>query len=141
MSLLSHFPVFDSHYQVYLEEIDLQGVVYHVNYLKYLDRARADYLLSLGFPVQTMIMEQGINLVVSELTINYMRPAQMGESIRVRTRTEHIRGASMIFVQEIWNQALSICFVRASVKLACVDAKFKAIPMPKDLRRGLESGH
>lgn len=141
MSILSPLQVFDSHYQVYLEEIDLQGVVYHVNYLKYLDRARADYLLSLGFPVQTMITEQGINLIVSELTINYLRPAKMGAYIRVRTRTESIRGASLIFVQELWNQDLSLCFVKARVKLGCVDAKFKPIPMPKDLRRGLESGH
>lgn len=140
MSLFSHSRVFDSRYQVYLEEIDLQGVVYHVNYLKYLDRARADYLLSLGFPVQTMIMEQGINLVVSSLTINYLRSAQLGDEVRVRTRTENIRGASMIFEQEIWNQDLSICFAKASVKLACVDSKFKPIPMPIELKRGLESG-
>lgn len=140
MSLFAHSPVFDCRYQVYLEEIDLQGVVYHVNYLKYLDRARADYLLSLGFPVQTMIKDQGINLVVSELTIKYLRSAQLGDEVRVRTRTNALRGASMIFEQEIWNPDLSICFAKANVKLACVDNKFKPIPMPIDLKRELESG-
>lgn len=126
---------------MYLEEIDLLGVVYHVNYLKYLDRARSDYLLVLGFPVQTMIKDLGINLVVSRITIDYICPAQMGEQIRVRTQTESIRGASLVCVQEIWNQNLTICYVKASVKLVCVDGKLKPTPMPIELRRGLESGH
>ena len=131
---------FDSLYEVYLEDIDLMGVVYHINYLKYLDRARVAYLLKLGFPIQTMIKEQGINLVVSKLSIKYISPAQLGMKIAVRTGVESVRGASTVFAQEIWNEALSICLLRASIKLACVNSQFKPIAIPKELKRGLESG-
>ena len=87
--------------RVYIEDTDLGGVVYHANYLRYLERARSDMLRAMGIDQRASI-EQGIGVyAVAELRIRYVKPARLDDELVIVTRLEEIRGASCVLHQKI----------------------------------------
>ena len=69
-------------YRVYYEDTDAQGVVYYANYLKFFERARTEYLRSLGYE-QKNLMEKGIIFVVRKVIVKYLLPANLDELIKI----------------------------------------------------------
>jgi acyl-CoA thioester hydrolase len=93
----------EHHYRarVYFEDTDLSGIVYHANYLRYMERARSDMLRLAGID-QRAAMEGGEGAwAVTDLTIKYRYPAKLDDDLLVVSTVEAVRGASVIIVQRI----------------------------------------
>jgi len=91
------------HYRarIYFEDTDLSGIVYHANYLRYMERARSDMLRLAGID-QRAAMEAGEGAwAVTDLTIKYRSPAKLDDDILVVSTVEAVRGASVIIAQRI----------------------------------------
>lgn len=119
--------------RVYYEDTDAGGIVYYANYLKFLERARTEWLRSLGIE-QDGWLELGIGFVVRHVELDLRQPARFNAELRVAVAVEQLKRASVVFSQWIENaEGEMIC--RATVKAACVDFNqaaggVKPIPMP-----------
>ena len=87
--------------RIYWEDTDAGGIVYHSNYLRFMERARTEMLRSLGFSQQQMKEAGEALIVVSKLEITYRRPAKLDDLLTVHTRVESLKHASVIFEQTI----------------------------------------
>ena len=98
-----HFPL-----RVYFEDTDLSGVVYHANYLRYMERARSDMLRVAGID-QRGAKENGDGVyAVADLSIRYMRPAHLDDDLIVRSRVVDVGAARCLIHQEIWRGDLQL---------------------------------
>ena len=87
--------------RIYFEDTDLSGVVYHANYLRYMERARSDMLRLAGID-QRAAMDSGEGAwAVTDLTIKYRRPAKLDDDLLVVSTVEAVRGASIVIAQRI----------------------------------------
>ena len=121
--------------RVYWEDTDGGGVVYYANYLKYLERARTEFLRQLGFE-QDDLLQQNILFVVRQVTVDYIRSAHFNALLRVETTIEHLKKASLVFQQQIFqlDAEREVLVNRARVKVACVSADgFKPTAIPEDI--------
>jgi acyl-CoA thioester hydrolase len=114
--------------RVYWEDTDGGGIVYYGNYLRYLERARTEWLRSLGFSQRELAEEPGVLFAVVSLNIEYRRPAKLDDEL-VITCEPAVEGAATIrFAQQIYRSAgaaltKDALLVEASVRVACVDAR------------------
>ena len=121
-------PTTENHYsnfRVYYEDTDAGGVVYHANYLKFMERARTDWLASFGCMPQQPADSWGIIFAIRHVTLDFVKPARLGDSIRVSVRLDAIRGASMEISQSI--SGVQGELVRGRFRIACVDAENLAV--------------
>jgi acyl-CoA thioester hydrolase len=118
---------------VYYEDTDSGGVVYYANYLKFMERARTEWMRSLGIEQDRLASDPGIVFVVRSASVDFLRPAVFNDLLRVRSRVAQARRASLVFDHEILSMAGSddpLC--RGRVKVACVDADgFRPRPIPR----------
>jgi acyl-CoA thioester hydrolase len=127
--------------RVYYEDTDAGGVVFYANYLRFMERARTEWLRSIGFEHETLINEHGILFAVRSVTIDYKRPAHLDDLISITSQLISNRGASIKFRQLIKNGADEL-LAQAEVKVACLNATtMKASPMPKELLLELTNDH
>src|SRR5664279_3819289 len=99
--------------RVYYEDTDATGVVYYANYLRYLERARTEWLAAMGFSVAALEAEHGIVFVVHRLQIEYRRPARLSDDVivtlamtdlgrtRLSVRQQVIRGEEVVTSAEV----------------------------------------
>ena len=106
--------------RVYWEDTDGGGVVYYANYLKFLERARTEWLRSLGFVQTELAKNPGIIFVVASLTIDYRRPARLDDALVVVCDYEPDGAVCMRFNQRILRN--DDVLIEASVRVACLDA-------------------
>lgn len=132
--------MFSSQFQIYYEDTDLAGVVYHANYLKYMERGRTDYLSHLGFDLHDLFLKQGIQFVICDIHAKFIKPASLGDKITILTRVTKIGAAKMFFEQAVAkkqeNQLVTLC--EGKVVVACLDKTFKPIRIPEALREELK---
>ena len=121
--------------RVYYEDTDLGGVVYHANYLKFLERARTEWLRSLGFEQDGLRKRLGIQFVVVGVQVAFQRPARFNDALVVSVKVADIQRASLVFEQAIREASLGNALVcSAEVRAACVDSvTFKPKPMPREI--------
>ena len=91
------FPV-----RVYWEDTDAGGIVFYANYLKFFERARTEWLRSLGLHQHTLRAQTGGVFVVSETTVKYHRPAQLDDLLTITAQVQHLGKASVVFAQQAW---------------------------------------
>ena len=118
--------------RVYYEDTDAAGVVYHSNYLKYMERARTEWLRATGFSHEQLREREGVIFVVTDMTISFKKPACMDQQIEVRVSLFEAGGASLRFLQTIINESQEL-LCAAEVNVACLDSgsmKPKRIPNP-----------
>ena len=127
------FPV-----RVYYEDTDAAGVVYYANYLKYMERARTEWLAAIGFPLPAFEREPGVVFVVHRCEIDFRAPARLNDSLVVTVEVLH-RGASRLVArQEVRRDDATLTAARVS--LACVDAaRWRPVRIPAPLAERLES--
>ena len=123
-----HWPV-----RVYYEDTDAGGVVYHANYLRFMERARSEWLRALGHPVDQIAEREKKLFVVRSVQLKFERPAQLGEELLVSAELVDTRRASMRLRQEI-RRGTGDLLVSAQVELAMVDSEtFRPVRLPRFL--------
>lgn len=114
--------------RVYYEDTDAGGIVYYANYLKFFERARTEWLRSLGVNQDLLLREHDAMFVVKSVSADYHAPARLDDVIKLTLRIEKLGRASIQFVQEAW------CGERllntAHVKVGCVDSALRPRAVP-----------
>lgn len=108
--------------RVYYEDTDAGGVVYYANYLKFMERARTEWLRQRGFEQQRLIEQDGVMFAVRRAELDYRRPARLDDLLTVSARIAASGSASLTFAQEVVRDADQSVCCRGRVKVACVDA-------------------
>jgi len=117
--------------RVYIEDTDAGGIVYYVNYLKYMERARTEFLRALGYD-KPAILSTGQLLVVHSASVNYRRPARLDDLLTVSAVPIKIARSSVTFLQQVFRDEELLC--EASIRIACVDASsMKPSALPEDI--------
>lgn len=120
--------------RVYYEDTDAGGVVYYANYLKFFERARTEYLRSLGFEQDELRACYGILFAVRAIEVDYRAPARFNDRLWVSARPAEVRRASLTFGQEIGRVGEDSPLCAARVKIACLDAEcLRPRPVPAHL--------
>ncbi len=124
--------------RVYYEDTDSGGVVYYANYLKFMERARTEWLRALGFEQDTLKHEQGVIFAVRAVSVDFRKPARFNQLLEVSAKVIQHGKASLSFEQHIRHNNELLC--SGQVKLACLDAvTLKARPIPQHLFTQLSS--
>ena len=127
------FPV-----RVYFENTDAGGVVYHGEYLKFLERARTEWLRHLGFDHQTLAANHRVVFIVSSVVADFVKPARLDDTLSVSVQLESLGKVRCIFAQEVRRE--DEVLVKAKVTVACVAGEtFKPVEIPEALRRKMEA--
>jgi acyl-CoA thioester hydrolase len=121
--------------RVYWEDTDAGGIVYYANYMKFMERARTEWLRDLGFEQAALREEHGLIFVVVDLQAHYRKPAQYGDLLQVSCRVEEVTRASLTFVQQIHRDSVAgDLLLEGKVRVACLDAlKYRPRPLPAAL--------
>lgn len=114
--------------QIYYEDTDHSGVVYHANYLRYFERAR-EHLLGVDELVR-LWTEQGVGFVVYRANLRYREGARHGETLEIRTRVSLASDYRAIFDQQVWRPGGGRAIVEGEVELCCVDREQKLVRLP-----------
>ncbi len=113
---------------VFIEDTDATGFVYHANYLKYLERARAMLLYHKGISHAQLIQQKNLMFIVKSCEIEYKRPAYFEDELNVYTDIEEVVGARVKLKQSIVRGAELL--VKANITLACVTVEGRPIRLP-----------
>lgn len=117
--------------RVYIEDTDAGGIVYYVNYLKFMERARTEFMRSLGFG-KDYIFNHDLMFVVRDVAVNYRKPAQLDDELVATAQISRLRGASMSFHQSV--RRGEEIMAEGEIGIACVDrAGVKPRRMPADM--------
>ena len=122
-------PVFSWPVRVYYEDTDLGGVVYYANYLKFLERARTEWLRSLGYAQTELATVNGVVFVVRSIALDYLKPARFDDSLEVTVELADTGASRIGLAQRVRRGAEDL--VTADVDIACVHtATFKPVRIP-----------
>ena len=122
--------------RVYYEDTDSGGVVYYANYLKFMERARTEWLRELGFEQTQLLDEHHVIFVVREVGIEYLRPARFNDLLDVTVSLAEAGRSQIVLKQTVENGDL---FSRATVKVVCVDGEsFKPVRIPAIIKDKIE---
>ena len=123
--------------RVYYEDTDAGGVVYYANYLKYMERARTEWLRQLGFEQRVLAQADGIVFAVRSATLEFLKPARFDDLLWATLRISERGGASLGFEQSLTRDEVTLC--QGTVRIACLDAnEFVPRPIPARIRERLE---
>ena len=117
--------------KIYYEDTDCGGVVYYANYLRFMERARTEYLASRGYSVK-MLMDQGTIFMVFRVEIDYKAPARYGETIEIETWVRDVTRATMIFEHVMREKMSRRVLVECRAKVVAVDANARPKRMPEE---------
>jgi acyl-CoA thioester hydrolase len=115
--------------RIYYEDTDTGGVVYYANYLRYMERARTEWLRDKGFEQTDLADEYNIVLAVKHVAVNYLRPAKLDDALHVSADVTRFASASITFSQQVKRDDELLC--DGEVRIVCLDSltfKPKQIP-------------
>ena len=128
---------FKSRFKVYYEDTDIGGVVYYANYLKFVERARTEFLREIGIPHEDIKKKWSVEFVVRSSLIDYIKPAFLDDLLEVRTYCVEVRGASSTLKQVVLKEDTLI--VDTTIKIACISMEnSRAVKMPSDIRAAFD---
>ncbi|PIV35679.1 MAG: tol-pal system-associated acyl-CoA thioesterase [Lysobacterales bacterium CG02_land_8_20_14_3_00_62_12] len=120
--------------RVYWEDTDAGGVVYHGSYLRFLERARSEWLRARGIDQSQLKRERGLVFVVSRVQLSFRRPARLDDQLLASCVLAERGGASLRFTQTLVRLGDQTVLVEAEVRAACVQAtSFRPRAIPADL--------
>jgi len=123
--------------RVYFEDTDAGGVVYYANYLRFMERARTEWLRQRGFEQDRLRADTGILFVVRSVQLDLKRPARFNDALSVTCRPSALGRVSIDVAQSVARDGLELA--SASVRLACVDAeRFVPVAIPAPVRSAIE---
>lgn len=118
--------------RVYYEDTDLAGIVYYANYLKFIERARSEWVRGAGVDQVRLRADRGLVFAVRRVEADYLRPAVFDDLLEVRTALVEVGGARLVLDQDIWRGEERLFAAR--VVLVCVGADMRAARIPAELR-------
>jgi len=118
--------------QIYYEDTDHSGVVYHANYLKYFERAR-EHLLGVDELVR-LWEEEGIGFVVYQVRVKFREGARHGRTYEIRTTVKQGSPFRAVFTQQVWEPQGAAWMVDGEVELCCVDREGKLVKLPESVQ-------
>jgi len=118
--------------RVYYEDTDLAGIVYYANYLKFIERARTEWVCSLGIDQMALRTTHGVVFAVRRVEADYLRPARFGDDLIVETALQSMGGARLMLDQAI-NRGGERVF-QAIVTLVCLTDDGHAARLPAEVR-------
>ncbi len=124
--------------RIYYEDTDHGGVVYHANYLKYMERARTEYLRRAGFEQSRLAAEEDVVFAVSRSDIHYIKPAMFDDLLLVKTEISEAKGARIYFKQQIYRG--DEVLIEADILVACMSRSGKPKRIPAYVLEGLNKG-
>jgi acyl-CoA thioester hydrolase len=129
--------------RVYYEDTDFSGVVYHANYLRFMERGRTNYLRLIGADQRALFSEvereaPGFAFVVRSMTLDFLKPARMDDVLEVATVPVEVKGASITLLQKVTRGEELL--VEARVRVAFVSGG-RARPIPRPLRIAMRADH
>lgn len=131
--------VFSIPIRVYYEDTDAGNVVYYANYLKFMERARTEWLRALGFEQDELSRHDGVLFAVRSARLEFLKPARFNELLQATVRVNQRGKASITFAQEIRRDELTLC--EGEVKVACLDAAtFTPRPIPEGMGSKIDAG-
>ena len=109
---------FSHQLRVYIEDTDAGGIVYYVNYLKFMERARTEFMRSLGYGTG-YIFSSDLMFVVRDVAVTYNLPARLDDELEVTASVVQVRGAALVFQQTVRRR--DELLAQGDVTVACVD--------------------
>jgi len=126
-------PPFRFELRVYWEDTDAGGVVFYANYLKFFERARTEWLRSMGHAQERLRTDHGVMFVVTHTSVRYLQPARLDDVLAVTVQVEHAGRAQMTVFQQAWRQADTgdQLLAQGTIRVGCVDAgTFRPLRIP-----------
>ncbi|MCP4126222.1 MAG: tol-pal system-associated acyl-CoA thioesterase [Gammaproteobacteria bacterium] len=124
--------------RVYYEDTDSGGVVYYANYLKFMERARTEWLRHLGFEQDLLAEQEGIIFAVRRAEVEFVAPARFNDALEVRVGIVERKRASMTFRHEIINSSSGTTLCSGRVQIASIDTiKLRPRPIPESVLKEL----
>ena len=124
--------------RVYYEDTDAGGVVYYANYLRFLERARTEWLRHLGFEQDALMRDPGVLFAVRRVELDYLLPARFNDRLEVHSRIVRLAGASLDFAQTVvrLDDGAELCRGRGRVACLRVD-DLRPARLPAAIKRRL----
>lgn len=123
--------------RVYIEDTDAGGIVYYVNYLKFMERSRTEFLRSLGYD-KPAILDEGLLLVVHSAQVNYRRPARLDDQLHATSEIVKLARTYVEFQQNILRGNELLC--EGLIRIACVGGEtMKPTPIPAAMFERIKS--
>lgn len=122
--------------RVYYEDTDASGIVYHANYLRFIERGRTDVLRCAGIGHRRMMDADDMTaFTVRQMTIRFVAPARLDDALEVRTRFVEMKGARIRAEQSVWRD--DALLFEAEVEIAVIDSAGRARRIPAFVRDAL----
>jgi len=138
-------PPFSFPLRVYWEDTDAGGIVFYANYLKYFERARTEWLRSLGHEQERLRVETGAMFVVTDTAVSYRSPARLDDLLDVTVHVKHAGLAQMTISQQAWRsnaQGKKTLLAEGTIRIACVNAgTFRPQRVPISITRSLQKNN
>ena len=113
--------------RVYYEDTDAGGVVFYANYLKFFERARTEWLRSMGVGQHALAKDENVIFIVKSTTVDYLAPAQLDDTLKISVNISRLGRASVSFMQEAWrldaDGANGKLLARGAIDVVCVKAQ------------------
>lgn len=127
--------------RVYWEDTDAGGIVYYANYLRYMERARTEWLRALGIEQDVLMTQQQLMFVVVHADVSFRKPARYGDKLQVSCVLAERSRASMTLRQQVVREQTQELLVEGEVRIACLDSeKFKPRGLPENVVREMAGG-
>jgi len=120
---------------IFYEDTDFSGVVYHANYLRFLERARSSFLNLLGITHANLWDEHELAFTIRKVAIEYKSPAKVDDHLVIHTTYDHLKGARLLISQSCFREETLI--VKAEIEAACITASGKPVRSPEFLKNEL----
>ena len=125
---MSHnFPI-----RVYYEDTDMAGIVYYANYLRYIERARSDWVRSVGIDQNELRDRYGIVFVVRRVEAGYLAPARFDDELTVKTEVNTITSARLVMDQQVVRGSQTL--FTSQVTIVSIDEEGRLVRLPANIR-------
>ena len=118
--------------RVYYEDTDMAGIVYYANYLRYIERARSDWVRGLGIDQNAMRRDDGVVFAVRRVEADYHQPAKFDDELEVRTTVTTVTGARLVMGQQVLRGEELI--FSAQVTIVCINETGHPARLPANIR-------
>ncbi len=125
-------PIFEWPVRVYIEDTDMGGVVFYANYLKFFERARTEWLRSLGVTQQLLMEEHSLIFIVSHASVDYVKPAKLDDNLKITLDVERLGRASIHFTQQAFCGETLLASARVQVVSVSLP-KMRPVAIPSEI--------